>query len=87
MRNAAISKAEDGHTFNLHALQRPDLALYHQQLSEGQAPVAFDLLYWNSDATRLPAANHAFYLRSCYLENNLARGKMKIAGKRSTSGR
>jgi polyhydroxyalkanoate synthase len=28
----------------------------------------------------MPAANHSFYLRNCYLENNLARGKMTIAG-------
>ena len=49
---------------------------------KGQRPSAFDLLYWNSDATRMPAANHSFYLRNCYLENKLARGKMTIAGKR-----
>ena len=46
----------------------------------GKKPFAFDILYWNSDATRMPAANHAFYLRNCYLENNLAKGKMEIAG-------
>jgi polyhydroxyalkanoate synthase len=40
----------------------------------------FDILYWNSDATRMPAANHSFYLRNCYLENNLTKGKMEIAG-------
>ena len=45
---------------------------------KGKAPFPFDLLYWNSDATRMPAANHAFYVRSCYLENRLARGKMTI---------
>ena len=33
----------------------------------GKAPLPFDLLYWNSDSTRMPAANHAFYLRHCYL--------------------
>jgi len=44
----------------------------------GKSPFPFDLLYWNSDATRLPAANHSFYLRNCYLENNLAKGKIKI---------
>ncbi len=46
---------------------------------KGKAPFPFDLLYWNSDATRMPAANHAFYVRSCYLENRLARGKMTIS--------
>ncbi|WP_445504154.1 PHA/PHB synthase family protein [Microvirga sp. G4-2] len=47
---------------------------------KGQPPTAFDLLYWNSDSTRMPAANHAFYLRNCYLENKLARGEMELAG-------
>ncbi len=44
----------------------------------GKAPFPFDLLYWNSDSTRLPAANHSFYLRNCYLENRLSKGKMTI---------
>jgi polyhydroxyalkanoate synthase len=44
----------------------------------GKAPFPFDLLYWNSDATRLPAANHSFYLRNCYLNNTLAKGGMMI---------
>jgi polyhydroxyalkanoate synthase len=47
---------------------------------KGQAPFPFDLLYWNSDATRMPAANHAFYLRNCYLNNALTKGEMKLAG-------
>jgi polyhydroxyalkanoate synthase len=46
----------------------------------GKAPFPFDLLYWNSDSTRLPAANHMFYLRNCYLENKLSKGEMEIAG-------
>ncbi len=47
---------------------------------KGKAPFPFDLLYWNSDSTRLPAANHSFYLRNCYLENKLSSGEMEIAG-------
>jgi polyhydroxyalkanoate synthase subunit PhaC len=39
----------------------------------GKEPVPFDLLYWNSDATRMPAAMHSFYLRNMYQENNLAK--------------
>jgi polyhydroxyalkanoate synthase subunit PhaC len=47
----------------------------------GKEPMPFDLLYWNSDSTRMAAANHSFYLRNCYLENNLSCGKMKLAGR------
>jgi polyhydroxyalkanoate synthase len=47
---------------------------------KGKAPFPFDLLYWNADATRLPAANHSFYLRNCYLDNKLAKGEMMIDG-------
>jgi polyhydroxyalkanoate synthase len=46
----------------------------------GKEPFPFDLLYWNSDATRMPAANHSFYLRNCYLDNKLTKGEMEIAG-------
>ena len=47
---------------------------------KGKEPAPFDLLYWNSDATRMPAANHSFYLRNCYLDNRLAKGEMVIGG-------
>ena len=47
---------------------------------KGKEPPPFDLLYWNADTTRMPAANHSFYLRSCYLDNTLAQGKMEIGG-------
>jgi polyhydroxyalkanoate synthase len=39
----------------------------------GKDPFPFDLLYWNSDSTRMPAAMHSFYLRKCYHENVLVR--------------
>src|SRR5687768_12620572 len=44
----------------------------------GKEPFPFDLLHWNSDATRMPAANHSFYLRNCYLENRLSTGSMVL---------
>ncbi|MBO0766587.1 MAG: class I poly(R)-hydroxyalkanoic acid synthase [Hyphomicrobiaceae bacterium] len=44
----------------------------------GKKPLPFDLLFWNQDSTRLPAANHNFYLRAFYQENKLARGQMTI---------
>ena len=37
----------------------------------GNEPFPFDLLYWNSDSTRMPAAMHSFYLRNMYQENLL----------------
>jgi polyhydroxyalkanoate synthase len=54
---------------------------------KGQQPAAFDLLAWNSDSTRIPAANHAFYLRCCYLENRLAKGEMELDGKKLSLGK
>ena len=47
---------------------------------KGVEPAAFDLLYWNSDSTRIPRANHSFYMRSCYLENRITRGEMVMSG-------
>jgi polyhydroxyalkanoate synthase len=47
----------------------------------GKEPIPFDLLYWNADATRMPAANHSFYLRNCYLDNKLAEGELTVDGR------
>jgi polyhydroxyalkanoate synthase subunit PhaC len=44
----------------------------------GKSPMPFDLLYWNSDTTRMPEKLHLSYLRQCYKENALALGKMEI---------
>ncbi len=39
----------------------------------GEEPPQFDVLYWNTDCTRLPETMHSFYLREMYLENKLAK--------------
>ncbi len=46
----------------------------------GKEAPAFDLLYWNSDATRLPAAMHAYYLENMYGRNALAKGELTHRG-------
>ena len=47
----------------------------------GKEPLPFDVLYWNADATRMPAAMHSFYLRNMYHENRLAMpGGITLAG-------
>ncbi len=46
----------------------------------GKEPMPFDLLYWNSDTTRMPEATHLFYLREFYKKNAFARGDMKLGG-------
>jgi polyhydroxyalkanoate synthase subunit PhaC len=48
----------------------------------GKQPPAFDILAWNADSTRMPAAMHSFYLRACYIQNRLAKGEMVLAGQR-----
>jgi polyhydroxyalkanoate synthase len=52
----------------------------------GEDPPAFDILAWNSDGTRMPSDMYLFYLRSCYLENQLARDEMELAGTRLRLG-
>ncbi|GJL95728.1 MAG: class I poly(R)-hydroxyalkanoic acid synthase [Hyphococcus sp.] len=47
---------------------------------KGKDPAKFDLLFWNSDATRMPKKVHLFYLREFYQHNRLAKGEMVIDG-------
>lgn len=55
---------------------------------KGQAPAAFDLLYWNSDATNLPGPFAAWYLRNMYLENKLCQpDQLTVCGERVDLGR
>ena len=52
----------------------------------GKKPPAFDLLVWNKDSTRMPAAMHARYLRSCYQKNQFARGEFEFNGQKLDPG-
>jgi polyhydroxyalkanoate synthase len=54
---------------------------YVNNYLKGKEPMPFDLLVWNSDSTRMPAANHKFYLRHCYLQNDLSNGRMELNGR------
>ena len=50
---------------------------------KGETPPAFDLLYWNSDATNLPGPMYTWYLRNTYHENNLIKpGKAVVCGQK-----
>jgi polyhydroxyalkanoate synthase len=52
----------------------------------GQDPPAFDILAWNGDSTRMPAAMHSFYLRSLYMRNELAKGDLELGGQTLSLG-
>jgi len=85
-RKGYLDGADMGGTFN--ALRANDL-IFSYVVSNwlmGEQPPAFDLLAWNADSTRLPAAMHSWYLRSCYMENQLAQGSMVLGGQRLDLG-
>ncbi|MBA2650889.1 MAG: class I poly(R)-hydroxyalkanoic acid synthase [Tatlockia sp.] len=66
-------------TFN--SLRANDLvwSFFIKNYLQGKNPVPFDILYWNSDSTNLPAKMHSQYLRWMYLHNNLVKpGKIKL---------
>ena len=71
-RGGYMEGAEMAGTFNM--LRANDLvwSFYVHNYLLGKDPFPFDLLYWNSDATRMPMAMHLFYLREMYIKNKLA---------------
>jgi polyhydroxyalkanoate synthase len=66
-----LEGSEMASTFNL--LRANDLvwSFVINNYLMGKDPFPFDLLYWNSDSTRMPARMHSFYLRNMYLKNQL----------------
>ena len=67
-----LEGAEMATTFNM--LRANDLiwSFVVNNYLMGKDPFPFDLLYWNADATRMPAAMHSYYLRNMYQKNLLS---------------
>ena len=67
-------------TFNI--LRSNDLiwSFFVNNYLMGKEPRPFDLLFWNSDQTRMPKALHMFYLRQFYGQNALAKGELVLDG-------
>jgi polyhydroxyalkanoate synthase len=71
-------------------LLRPNNLIWHyvvQSYLFGEDLPPSDVLFWNCDTTRMPAAMHEFYLRELYLNNRLVRsGELEIGGRRLDLG-
>ena len=67
-------------TFNM--LRANDLiwSFFVNNYLMGKDPTPFDLLFWNSDQTRMPKTLHMQYLRRFYQDNALSRGTLELAG-------
>jgi polyhydroxyalkanoate synthase len=67
-------------TFN--ALRGNDLiwSFFVNNYLLGKEPKPFDLLYWNSDQTRMPKTLHLYYLREFYKNNTLSKGELTLGG-------
>ncbi len=80
-RKGYLEGSEMAQTFNM--LRANDLiwSFVVNNYLLGKEPFQFDLLYWNSDATRMPARMHSFYLRNMYQANRLSQpGGITLAG-------
>jgi polyhydroxyalkanoate synthase len=82
MKKKGYLEARDMHqTFNM--LRANDLiwSFVINNYLLGKQPLPFDLLYWNADSTRMPAAMHSFYLRKMYQQNLLVKpGGITLGG-------
>ena len=85
-REGVLQGADMAQTFNM--LRANDLiwSFVVNNYLLGNEPFQFDLLYWNSDATRMPARMHSYYLRNMYHANKLAKGELELDGERIDLG-
>jgi polyhydroxyalkanoate synthase subunit PhaC len=82
-RGGYLEGAEMAGTFNLMRANDLIWSFVVNNYLLGKDPFPFDLLYWNSDATRMPAKMHTFYLRNMYIKNLLAQpGGITLGGER-----
>jgi polyhydroxyalkanoate synthase len=81
-RRGYLEGSEMAGTFDM---LRPNDLIFNYVVSNwlmGLKPPAFDILAWNADSTRMPAAMHSFYLRSLYVKNQFAKRELTLAGQR-----
>jgi len=69
--NGFYDGADMANTFNMLKANDMIWSFFVNNYLLGKSPFPFDLLYWNSDSTRLPAKMHSFYLRNMYQANLL----------------
>lgn len=70
-------------TFNMFRANDLIWSFFVNNYLQGNDPFPFDLLYWNSDSTNLPAKMHSFYLRNMYQRNLLREpGGIELAGEK-----
>lgn len=80
-RDGYLDGADMATTFNMLRANELIWSFVINNYLMGDEPLAFDLLYWNSDSTRMPAKMHSEYLRAMYLENRFKKsGGMVLGG-------
>jgi polyhydroxyalkanoate synthase len=80
-RRGYLDGAEMGGTFDV---LRPNDLIFNYVVSNwlmGKQPPAFDILAWNNDATRMPAAMYSYYLRNFYVHNTFANRGLRVRGR------
>jgi len=79
-RQGFLSGSEMAGSFDM--IRAKDLVFNYwvSRWMKGEKPAAFDILAWNEDSTRMPAAMHSHYLRSLYGRNELAEKKYVLDG-------